>query len=568
VWDSGSNPYQIPTSLTESFGNIYWEGAWQEAMNRYSDYDAVWLLGCDIGLNNSPQEYKDSLEKLIATGNLGCWSPSVDGRAHPFMLKPHYNNKSICSVKNVEGMAMAVSGKLMKAVGGKFDVRTEKGFGQDYWFCAMARRNKLANYIDGSLSVIHPPEIGYNETEAHDLMEREFSKKYGKDFRRTLFEYSENFQGNLLEENVMEIVRGGLSGSLTIATVDNGWGVTEFESVTKSFTQCRRIIMCKGVSDFSSETTAEIIPYDENLSEILKADIILFARIGAANKEEFMKILEAGIPVIVKEGYDQGKIQHEKNGFIYGHESWGTGWIHKLVEDEGLRLRIGGKAAHDSKQEPSQTQPKAEDSSKSESDVKVTIITPTYKRDPRIVSRCINCVQLQTVTNIEQLVCSDGAPESAIASLVGSIADERITYHHTTVKKPGDYGNTVRSEMLARARGDYILFMDDDNLILPDYLEKMIKAIEESGKDFAVCRVVHFGPLNEEQYGKKPPVVLTGLPVKLYHVDPLQILVKRAAMQDIGWETEKGYLADGHTLQALGDKFEHVEVADVLGFHM
>jgi hypothetical protein len=177
-------------------------------------------------------------------------------------------------------------------------------------------------------------------------------------------------------------------------------------------------------------------------------------------------------------------------------------------------------------------------------------------------------VQLQTVTNIEQLVCSDGAPESAIASLVGSIADERITYHHTTVKKPGDYGNTVRSEMLARARGDYILFMDDDNLILPDYLEKMIKAIEESGKDFAVCRVVHFGPLNEEQYGKKPPVVLTGLPVKLYHVDPLQILVKRAAMQDIGWETEKGYLADGHTLQALGDKFEHVEVADVLGFHM
>lgn len=570
VWDSGSDPELIPMSLTESFENIYWEGAWREAMHRYhKKCDVLWIVGGDIVLKNSAREYRNSIE---GCNIFGCWSPAIDGRAHPFMLEEHYNGEKK-SVKNIEGMSLAVSDFLMKYIDGDFELTTKIGFGQDYWLCAMARKNGLPNYIDGSVSVFHPSDIGYNEKEAHDVFDEAFSKVYGKDFRRTLFEYSENFQENLFKESIMEEVK-----KLVIGTVDNGWTVRDFEAITSQFTQCRRIIMRKGVSDFGSETTAEILDYDDDMKEILNADIILFPRVGSANQEEFLRVLKAGIPVIVKEGNDGGRIVHEKNGFIYGHESWAIGWIQKLVDDEGLRLRIGGKSAHDNKSSAIEVQNdnaksvekslQEEDKKVIETSVKVTIITPTFRRDPRIVSRCLDCVKLQTVTDIEQLVCSDGSPEPPIAALVGSLGDERISYHHTSVKKPGDYGNVVRSEMLKKARGEYILFLDDDNLILPDYLETMIKAIEESGKDFAVCRVVHFGPLNEDKYGKKPPVVLTGLPVKLYHVDPLQILVKKDVMQKVGWDTEKGYLADGYTLQSLGDKFEHVEVPVVLGFHI
>ena len=122
-------------------------------------------------------------------------------------------------------------------------------------------------------------------------------------------------------------------------------------------------------------------------------------------------------------------------------------------------------------------------------------------------------------------------------------------------------------EMLKKARGKYIVFMDDDNVILPSYIETMVKAIETSGADFAVCRVVHFGPLNETEVGKVPKV-LTGFPVKLFHVDSLQVLVKREAMQAIGWDTERGYIADGVTLEALGAKYKSTEVTEVLGFHL
>jgi glycosyltransferase involved in cell wall biosynthesis len=121
--------------------------------------------------------------------------------------------------------------------------------------------------------------------------------------------------------------------------------------------------------------------------------------------------------------------------------------------------------------------------------------------------------------------------------------------------------------MLKKASGEFVLFCDDDNIILPSYMEKMVKAVEQSGKEFAICRVVHFGPLNEAVLGK-PPRILTGIPVKLYHVDPLQFLVRRPAMLEVGWDVEHGYVADGYTLEKLGSLFGFVEVEEVLGFHL
>jgi hypothetical protein len=111
------------------------------------------------------------------------------------------------------------------------------------------------------------------------------------------------------------------------------------------------------------------------------------------------------------------------------------------------------------------------------------------------------------------------------------------------------------------------MFLDDDNIVFPQYIDVMVKAIESSGADFAVARVLHFGPLNEAVIGK-PPKVLTGIPVKLYHVDPLQVMVRRKAMLDIGWDADVGYLSDGITLEKLGNKYKHVEVPELLGIHM
>ena len=196
----------------------------------------------------------------------------------------------------------------------------------------------------------------------------------------------------------------------------------------------------------------------------------------------------------------------------------------------------------------------------------VTVITPTYRRDPNIIKRCIDCMKLQTLTSWEQMVCSDGGEEEQAKKVVQEANDPRVIYCNIGTKKEGDFGNTVRSMMLALARGQYVLFFDDDNIILPHYLERMTKAISQSGTDFAVCQLMHFGPLNEA--AGKPPIVLKGDPVKLYHIDPLQILVKTEVMKKVGWDTEVGYLSDGVSLEKLGDGYKHTRVEEVLGVHV
>jgi hypothetical protein len=574
VWDTASDPDKVPINITISDENVSWEGVWAKAMQIYGDYDALWILGGDISLENDASEYAEAIESAM---EFGCWSPAIRGRAHPFMLADSYGDEMV-SVRNIEGMALAVSGELIRRIGGKFEVSTEIGFGQDYWLCHAARKNGMRNIIDGRVTVNHPPGIGYDEGAAHDAMERVFSERYGADFRRTVFEYDQTYEGNLVKEE---------RKMLTIITVENGWGVPEIEAIMKEVEGVELVVMQKGVSNFDVEG-ATVLPYTTDLDDLIaRADLALFARVGPANEKEYAKILEAGVPMVVHNYYHQGKIEHEVNGFVYGHESWAIQWLNTLVKDEGARKRVSAAWTEETPAEvPEEVVAMVEELNAEveagqtvlmdiamkekpldDGEVLVTVITPTYKRDSGVIRRSYDCLKLQSVAQWEQLICSDGGDEEHVRKLVEDIGDERVSYHHLDAKKDGDYGNTCRAEMLKRARGRYVLFLDDDNVILPKYLEIMIGALGDSGKDFAVCDVMHFGPLNEAVAGK-PPVVLTGEPVKLYSVDPLQILVKREAMQDVGWDVDRGYIADGVSLEALGDKYEYVKVPEVLGVHI
>ena len=564
IFDSGSDAGKIPIHVSRSFSNIYWTGAWNEIMRTCSDYDTVWMLGCDIELRDEPLKYRQLIEKSLP---FGCWSPCIDGRALDFMSSRYYSHGQPKSVRCIEGMALAVSGSLMMAVA-ELPKGSPIGFGQDLWLCYMARQMGLNNVIDGRVSVFHPSGIGYNIHTALKQMEDTFSLLYGKGYAQDIFEWYDDYDKNLIGDLMPDSVK--IVRPLTIVTVDNGWTYPDFVRITSSFPDIKKIVLVKGVSELVVVPNTEIRKYDGSIAALIKeADIAFFPRVGNANKAEFLEIIKAGIPTVVHADYDQKAIQHMVNGYIYRDDSWAISWLKKLT-DQTTREAIKNKLLGETEKKESVLFLEMPESMVPTIEVKqplVSVITPTYKRDAKIISHCIDCMKLQTVKDWEQLICSDGSEEEHVKELVRMVGDSRVSYCFTQDKKDGDYGNTVRSEMLKKARGRYVLFCDDDNLILPDYFEKMIKAIEDAKVDFAVCKVIHFGPLNESQMGK-PPIVLMGNPVKLYHVDPLQILVKREVMLDIGWDTKIGYLSDGVTLEKLGAKYKHVRVESVLGIHV
>jgi len=570
VFDSMSDPNKVPVHVSRSFPNIYWTGLWNEVLRTCSDYDAVWVLGGDVKLRNDPVDYRRAIEESLP---FGLWSPAVDGRSCMYMQPGNFKGKARM-VWNIEGIAMAASGEMLRGMG-MLPEDNKFGYGQDLWMSWKARTMALRNVIDGRVIITHPVGTGYSNDDAGRQMDETYGRMLGPNYRRSHFHFSDLFEENVVDWPKEE----GVSEKITVVTVDNGWGIPDFVRLVGKVEGIRAVVMKKGVMTDCGSDGVECVPYDASLASLLKeADMALFTRVGDANKEDYLKLLKAGVPMVVHNACAQGMVEHQKNGYLYIEDGWALKWIAMLRDSVEERKRLEGVWGRDRNLHPIEPVkaflPSKRDSFGAQPMVelverpKVTVITPTYKRDPKVVLRCVNCMRLQTVQSWEQLVCSDGSEEPETRAAVESIGDPRVRYTFTHSKKEGDYGNTVRLAMLGQARGDYVLFCDDDNIIMPDYFDRMISVLEANPQaGFAVCHVMHFGPLNEKVAGK-PPKVLTGEPVQLYHVDPLQVLVRREVMIKVGWDTKVGYLSDGVTLEALGKATPHVRVNEVLGVHV
>lgn len=567
IFDSGSDPERVAVNTTRSFENIYWTGAWNKIMETCGDYDAVWMLAGDVELRTSPIKYRQSIDESMP---FGIWSPAISGRAQPFMQASCFGRSEEDAqkvrVKNVEGISFAASKELMRAIGQLEG--SPIGYGQDFWMCRVARENGLPNYIDGKVVIHHPAPRGYDDDEASGQMDETFGRRFGQNYRKTVFEYSESFGGNHMNENIEQMV---------IATVDNGWGYPAFIRITDQINNVRRIVMVKGAAPIPAQEGVEVIPYDASLTEILsQADAVLFPVVGDTTRKDFLKLLHSGIPVVAKVDAAADAIKHERSGFVYEDGGWAVTWLQSIQKSPSIREGISDFwRKENSGQTEKAIVPEAIPTAvPSKSGVKVTVITPTWGRDPDVIKRCIDSLRLQTLVSWEQLVCSNGAHETPVLSLVERIGDERVRYFSLgeepgqEMTRAGDYGNSARKKMIKIAAGEHIVFVDDDNIVLPTFLEEMASSLGNAPDcDFAVCDIMHFGPLREDAVGPAP-AVLTGEPVKLHHIDPLQVMVRTGVMQKVGWDTEAGYLSDGVTLEKLGDRYKHVKVNKLLGIHI
>lgn len=568
IFDSGSDPDKIPVHVGRALDNVYWAGGWNEILGTCRDYDAVWMLGCDITLKQEPSEYRRAIEASLP---FGCWSPCIEGRAKPFMQEASYGHGEPKMVRNIEGMALAVSREFMREV--KELPEGSDGYGQDLWMCMRARQMGLPNIIDGRVCVFHPEGTGYSDKKFHDQMEKVFGEMFGPDFRRTAFEYDDRYEQNLVGAPTGKPEHATEGKRFTIVTVDNGWGYPEFMRVTSHFPDARKIVMTKGIADIPPSDGTEQIPYDDSLSRLIQAaDVALFPKVGISTRKDMEKLMRAGIPCVIHQDFG-ADVEHMKNGFVYQNTNWAMQWIASIRDNPAHR-----KAVEDyqwPEDEPVQVpvQEPSEMSLVGAGDIVrscVTVVTPTWNRDPAIVKRCIDSFRLQTEKSWTQLVCSNGPEEKAIRGLVESIGDSRVRYCHlNAAPKNGDFGNSARAAVIQAANSPYIMFCDDDNIVLPTFIEEMRKALRaDEDADFALCDIMHFGPLNEKETGMKPPVVLTGEPVKLYYVDPLQVFVKTKVMQEAGWDTSVGYLSDGVSLERMAKDRKYVRVQKVLGVHV
>lgn len=113
----------------------------------------------------------------------------------------------------------------------------------------------------------------------------------------------------------------------------------------------------------------------------------------------------------------------------------------------------------------------------------ISVIVPIYKVEPYL-DRCVESIVAQTYENLQIILVDDGSPDRCPAMCDAWAAkDSRIQVIH---KENGGLSD-ARNAGLAAATGEYVAFIDSDDSIAPDFIQRLFDALINSGADIAEC---------------------------------------------------------------------------------
>lgn len=117
----------------------------------------------------------------------------------------------------------------------------------------------------------------------------------------------------------------------------------------------------------------------------------------------------------------------------------------------------------------------------------VSIIVPIYKVE-KYLDECVASLVNQTYANLEIILVDDGSPDNCPAMCdAWKMRDSRINVIHKTNGGLPD----ARNAGICNATGQFLLFIDSDDMIAPCFVENLVK-YSHKGQFLVVSSVVRF----------------------------------------------------------------------------
>ncbi|MDR1653536.1 MAG: glycosyltransferase [Prevotellaceae bacterium] len=118
-----------------------------------------------------------------------------------------------------------------------------------------------------------------------------------------------------------------------------------------------------------------------------------------------------------------------------------------------------------------------------EKHLKLSVIVPAFNSEKWIL-QCLEILSCQTYKNLEIIVVDDGSTDRT-AALAAQFPVQLIQFEHNKGL------SAARNAGIDCATGEYIHFMDVDDLLNLEFYEKMADASTLTAADIACCGVVH-----------------------------------------------------------------------------
>ncbi len=115
----------------------------------------------------------------------------------------------------------------------------------------------------------------------------------------------------------------------------------------------------------------------------------------------------------------------------------------------------------------------------------ISVIVPCYNVE-KWIGDCIESIKAQTYKNFEAIFVDDGSTDGTLNKLKQCCTnfDEN---KYKIISKPNGGLSSARNAGVSIAKGEYVYFLDSDDVIHPDSLKVLFQTI--SGADCAVCKM-------------------------------------------------------------------------------
>ncbi len=204
-------------------------------------------------------------------------------------------------------------------------------------------------------------------------------------------------------------------------------------------------------------------------------------------------------------------------------------------------------------------------------------ICMSHFRRTHLLEYAIASIERQTYDRIELILVDDASPDDKTRAYLDSLEAKFARRDWKIIRNTTElWAGAARNKAAKAATGEYILFMDDDNVAMPHEVETFVRAALATGADILTCQQQPF--LSE---GAAPDGV-ADLPVGWMPIGPsiaqalyenclgdLNMFVKRGAWNALGGFTEDPYGCEDYEflLEAALSGFQVACVPEILFYY-
>lgn len=123
-------------------------------------------------------------------------------------------------------------------------------------------------------------------------------------------------------------------------------------------------------------------------------------------------------------------------------------------------------------------------------DKKVSVVVTCYNHE-KYIEECLRSIFGQTHQAIELLIFNDGSTDASGEVISEVLQDSPFVETHYFSEKNRGLAY-VRNDALSKITGDFLLFVDSDNFLNDDHIEKLLTELSVTNSDIAYCQLWDF----------------------------------------------------------------------------